>query len=172
MPAWVDGRVQFIDAETGRLKLHGVVDQSNPKIPPKPELEIQTIPEDSKGIAVREGIYKRIQAEVHPEDKEAEVMAEEMLEIPPEWNEVSDLMMEDGGVLPKAKGSTKRKRNSGRKMISDLRNMYIHPKYLEGHKIQRGSILNIGLKFSRKKTNGNCQISGRESYRWCFVAEI
>ena len=38
-------------------------------------------------------------------------MAEEMLEVPPEWNEVPDLMMEDKIVLPKAEGSTKRKRD-------------------------------------------------------------
>ena len=31
---------------------------------------------------------------MHHEDKEVEVMAEEMLKVPPEWNEVPDLMME------------------------------------------------------------------------------
>ena len=36
---------------------------------------------------------------------------EEMLEVPPEWNEVLDLMMEEEDVLPKATGSTKRRRN-------------------------------------------------------------
>ena len=34
-----------------------------------------------------------------------------MLEFPPEWNEVPDLMMEDKDVLPEAEGSTKRKRD-------------------------------------------------------------
>ena len=33
-----------------------------------------------------------------------------MLEVPPEWNEVPDLMMEEEDVLPKASGSTKWRR--------------------------------------------------------------
>ena len=37
--------------------------------------------------------------------------AEEMLEVTPEWNEVTDMMMEDENVLPEAEGSTKRKRD-------------------------------------------------------------
>ena len=96
-----------------------------------------------------------------------------MLEVPPEWNEVPDLMMEDKDVLPEAEGSTKQKReNGGRKMISDLRNKHIRPQCLGGHKTQRASILKIEIKFSRKKTNGKHQIIGRESYRWCFVVEV
>ena len=34
-----------------------------------------------------------------------------MLEVPPEWNEVPDLMMEEEDFLPEAAGSTKRKRD-------------------------------------------------------------
>ena len=37
--------------------------------------------------------------------------AEEMLKIPPEWNTVPDMMMEDKDVLPEAEGSTKKKRD-------------------------------------------------------------
>ena len=62
--------------------------------------------------------------------------------------------------------------NGRRKMICDLRNVYIRPQRLRGHKIKRGSILRMGMKFSRKKMNSKHQISGRESYRWCFVAEV
>ena len=62
--------------------------------------------------------------------------------------------------------------NGGRKMISGIRNMDICPQCLGEHKIQRGSILKIGKKFTKKKTNGKQQISGRESYRWCFAAEV
>ena len=66
-------------------------------------------------------------------------------------------MMEDEDVLPKAEGSIKWKRdevasggeNSRSKMISNLRNRYIGPQCLGGHKIPRGSILKIGMKFSR-----------------------
>ena len=34
-----------------------------------------------------------------------------MLEVPAEWNEVPDMMMEDKDVLPEAEGSTGRKRD-------------------------------------------------------------
>ena len=57
---------------------------------------------------MREGIHERIQAEIHQGNKEEEARAEEMLEVPPECNEVPDLMMEEEDVLPKATGSTKR----------------------------------------------------------------
>ena len=76
------------------------------EIPPKPELEIQIVPEDPKEIAVREGIHKRIQAEIHHEDKEAE----EMLEVPLEWNAAPDLMMEDKDVLWRLEWSSARRR--------------------------------------------------------------
>ena len=60
------------------------VDRRDPEIPLDPDLEIQVLPEDPKEIAVREGIHERIQAETHHEDKEAETVAEEMLEVPQE----------------------------------------------------------------------------------------
>ena len=87
------------------------LDQRDPKIPPEPALEIQIIPEDLEEIAVREGIHERIQAEIHQGNKEEEARAEEMLEVPPEWNEVPDLMMEEEDVLREATGSTKRRCN-------------------------------------------------------------
>ena len=48
---------------------------------------------------------------MHHEDKEVEVMAEEMLKVPPEWNEVPDLMMEteEGRII--AEAATLRKRD-------------------------------------------------------------
>ena len=46
------------------------------------------------------------------------------------------------------------------------------PQYLGEYKIQSDSILNIGMKFRRKKANGKRQISGREFCRWCFVVEV
>ena len=44
-------------------------------------------------------------------NKEIEARAEEMLEIPPEWNEVPDLMMEEGDILPEDTRPDKRKRD-------------------------------------------------------------
>ena len=64
------------------------------------DLEIPVIPEDPEEIAVRDGIHEKKQAEIHHADKEAEAKAEEMLEVPLEWNEVPDLMMEDKDVQP------------------------------------------------------------------------
>ena len=57
-------------------------------MPPEPDLKIQVIPEDPEEIAVREGIHGRIHMEIHHEVKEAEIVAVEILEVPPEWNEV------------------------------------------------------------------------------------
>ena len=37
---------------------------------------------------------------MHHENKKIEARAKEMLEIPPEWNKVPDLMMEEGDILP------------------------------------------------------------------------
>ena len=37
--------------------------------------------------------------EIHHENKEIEARAEEILEIPPEWNKVPDLIMEEGNIL-------------------------------------------------------------------------
>ena len=50
-----------------------------------PYLDIPIIPEEPEVIATREGIHERIQAEMHHENKEAEVMAKEMLEALPTW---------------------------------------------------------------------------------------
>ena len=50
-------------------------------------------------MAEREGIQERIQAEIQNENKETRVQAEEILEIPPEWNKVKDQNMEEGDSL-------------------------------------------------------------------------
>ena len=73
--------------------------------------QIQIIPDDPEEIAAREGIHERIQAEIHQGNKEVEARAEEMLEVPPEWNKVPDLMMEEEDVLSEATGSTKGRRD-------------------------------------------------------------
>ena len=53
------------------------------------------ITEDPEVIAEREGVHQRIQAEIQCKGKEAETADEVMIEIPPEWNAVPDLIMED-----------------------------------------------------------------------------
>ena len=66
---------------------------------------------DPEEMAVREGIFERIQAEIYHENKEGSVQAEEMLEIPPECNEVTDLILEDGDTLPENMRPEKRRRD-------------------------------------------------------------
>ena len=52
-------------------------------------------PDTPEEVAEREGIHERIQAELRNEDKEERLQTEEMLELPPSWNDVQDLLMED-----------------------------------------------------------------------------
>ena len=83
-------------------------------------------------IAEREGIHERIQLEIQHEDKEAEVRAEEMLEVPPAWNEVPDLMMEDKDGMMIMEAVTKRKRDEvawGQRKL--WKEDYIHPEKCE-----------------------------------------
>ena len=53
----------------------------------------------------------RIQLEIQHEDKETKVAAVEMLEVPPVWNEVPDLMMEDEDSMMITEADTKPKRD-------------------------------------------------------------
>ena len=70
-----------------------------PEIPQEHEKEVDS-PDTPEDIAEREGIHERIQAELRNRDKEEMLQAEEMLELPPVWNEVQDLLMEDETMLP------------------------------------------------------------------------
>ena len=148
--------------EAERRSREPFVNWRDPERPPEPELEIYVTTENIEQVAVREGVHERIQAEILHGDKEAESTAEEMIEVPPEWNEVPDLMMEEEDFRPATVGATKQKRdevagggeNGRKKTISALRNMHIRPQCPRGHRIQEDSILKIGMKFSRKKTNG------------------
>ena len=59
-------------------------------------MDLQDTPED---IAEREGIHKRIQAELDNGDIEKVSQVEEILELPPVWNDVQDLMMEERDMI-------------------------------------------------------------------------
>ena len=72
------------------------------------EMDLQDTPED---IAGREGIHERIQAELRNGDTEELSQAEEMLELPPVWNEVQDLLMDDGEVISEEFRPGKRSRD-------------------------------------------------------------
>ena len=71
------------------------MDPVNLEIITEPDLENPMILVDPEEMVVREGIHSRIQAEIYHENKEIEAQAEEMLDIPPEWKEVKDLILED-----------------------------------------------------------------------------
>ena len=84
-------------------------------------------------IAEREGMHKKLQAKIQHKDKEVEVATEE--EIPPEWNAIPDLIMENQDDIMITEADTKHKRDEvawGRRkrLISSLRNMNILPQYL------------------------------------------
>ena len=60
---------------------------------------------------MREGIHERIQAEIYHEDRERAFQTEEMLDTPPGWNEVEDLIMDDGDILAENMRPEKRRRD-------------------------------------------------------------
>ena len=62
-------------------------------------------------MVMREGIHERIQAEIYHEDRERAFQAEEMLDTPPGWNEVEDLIMDDGDILAENMRPEKRRRD-------------------------------------------------------------
>ena len=95
----VNGATGGISEQEGE-KIHQTISRSKePGDIPEPALKIIIIPEDPEEMAAREGINERIQAEIHRGNKEVEARVEEMLEVPPEWNKVPDLMMEENEVL-------------------------------------------------------------------------
>ena len=70
-------------------------------------------------------------SEIQHEDKEAEFATEEILEVPPEWNSVPDLIMEEEDGIMITEVATWGK--GGNKMISVRRNVNILPQYLGEH---------------------------------------
>ena len=143
-------------------------------------LDIQVIHEDLEETAVREGIHKWIQAEIHQKDKEREAQGEEMLEIPLECYEVPDLIMEIGYILPEDMRPDKqrrdeisqgwRKRRKGDNIRAEKRE-HSPTVRLGGYKIQRDYIPKVGTKTNKRKMSGKHQTSFRRSHRWCFAME-
>ena len=62
-------------------------------------------------VAEREGIHERIQSEMRNEEKEKVSWAVKMLELPPGWKKVQDLILDDGDTLPEDLRPEKRKRD-------------------------------------------------------------
>ena len=76
-----------------RVDLETVNKAVNPEITPEINLELSLeVPEEMEDISC---IHERIQAELLNQEKEDIARAEEILELPPAWNEVQDLIMDD-----------------------------------------------------------------------------
>ena len=87
------------------------MDPVNLKIIAGPDLEIPMILDDPEKMAVREEIHERIQVEIYHVDRERAFQAEEILDIPPEWNKVKDLILDDRDILSENMIPEKRRRD-------------------------------------------------------------
>ena len=83
------------------------------------EMDLLDTPES---VAEKEGIHERIQSEMLNADKEKISQEEEMLEIPPVWNKVKDLIMDDRDTLPEDLRLENRKRDEVARGLRKRRN--------------------------------------------------
>ena len=106
------------------------------------------------------------------------MVEEVVLEVPPEWNLVIDLIMEDEEGLMITETDTKRKRDKvaqgPRKWQKEddicLENRE-HSSTVSW-RTQQNSIPKTGMSFNKKKMNGRRQINGRGFHRLCYVADV
>ena len=84
---------------------------ANSEVMSTPDTEIPMIFDSPEEMEIREGIHERIKAELHHEDRERTFQAEERLDAPPGWNDVEDLIMEDGEILEENTRPDKRRRD-------------------------------------------------------------
>ena len=84
-----------------------------PEVIATPDVDIPMIFDSPKEREMREGIHERIQGEICHEDTERVFQAEERLDAPPGWNDVEDLIMDDGEILAENMKPEKRRRDEG-----------------------------------------------------------
>ena len=82
----------------------------NSEVMDNPEADVPMILDSPEEMEMREGIHERIQAEIHQEARKEAFQAEERLNAPLGWNDVEDLIMEDGEILEKITRLKKRRR--------------------------------------------------------------
>ena len=87
------------------------MDQVNPEVLVAPDVDIPMICDSPEEREMREGIHERIQAEICNEDRERVFQAEERLDAPPGWNDVEDLIMDDGEILAENMKPEKRRKD-------------------------------------------------------------
>ena len=71
----------------------------NSEVMDTPDADVPMILDSPKEMEMRKGIHERIQAEIHQEAREESFQSEERLNASPGWNEVEDLILEDGDIL-------------------------------------------------------------------------
>ena len=153
--------------DQGRLELH-----------PQPTLDIPMINEDPEVIAEREGVHKRIQAEIQHKDQGVEETEEVMLENSTEWNAVPDLIMEDNEGLMITKTNNKQKRDEVaggcRKWLKedDIRSEKHEHSPMVSWRTQNPAGFYSGQSLSKKKMKGRRPINGRGFCRWFFVVDV
>ena len=96
-----------------------------------------------------------------------------MLEVPSEWNEVLDLMMEEEDILPEATGSTKRRRDEifiGQRKRRKKEDIWPEK---PGHSPTVSWRIKNTEGFYSEDWNevqqGEDEISGRESHKWSLA---
>ena len=102
-----------------------------------------------------------------------------MLDTPPRWNEVEDLIMDDGDILAENMRPEKRRRDEiaqgrrkGRKEDDIREEKPEHsPSTSKRKQNPENSIPRIGMKINKKRMNGKYQTNSRRSLRWCFATE-
>ena len=100
-----------------------------------------------------------------------EVAEEVMLEVPPKWNAVPDLITEDEEGLMIMETDTNWERDEVAPERRKRLEGYL-PHDLGEHETQQDSILRTRMSFNKKKMNGRHQINGRGFHRWCFIVNV
>ena len=83
----------------------------NSEVMDTPDADIPMILDSPEEMEMREGIHERIQAEIHREDREEAFQAEKRLNAHLGWNNIEDLIIEDGEILEENTRPEKRRRD-------------------------------------------------------------
>ena len=135
---------------------------------------------DLYGVRNQRNPEQELEIQIINEDKEAEVMAEEMLKFFLEGDEVSDPRSEDEDFLLEAEEYTKWKKDEvtlgwmKRQKEDEIRtekSLHLPSASRRTHNPERFYSEDWN-EVQQEEEEWQDQMSGRVSYRWCFVAEI
>ena len=136
----------------------------------KPDIEKHELPESKEELACRKGVNERSRVELLHETKEAELVAEENVEAPLQWNEVLDFMSEDYMEEEIVEGESKHNRDEVPQGLRKQRredNSRAETFHLSKDTKENwmDSYWKNGMRKNRNKMNGKSLTSGRESLR-------